>query len=326
MAERPPNASTRPRPGPRPNPAAHGTNRRRVAQRTTVPRRTPVSGRRGTRDPVNVSEHARARRADRRSTNAHAARVEPVEQASTLRWWLLSAFVAVVALFVMLLESPVFEINDVQISGAARTSEGSILDALAISSDQALLTYDTSEGRDDLATLPWVETVDVTRQWPSSLRVVIRERTVAAAIGRPDGSEWAVVARDGMVVEYRMTPPSGVPLIVATQDIVDSSSIGSPVPGVDRALEIAHGLPLQLAPWVTTWSVDVDGVVVAELVGSARANFGALDDHRTQYVSLASILNGGADLVCIDTIDLSIADTPVLHRNASCLLASQELS
>jgi hypothetical protein len=313
MAERTPRSSTRPQPGPRPNPAAHGSSRRRVAHQTK-----------------------RSKQAPQTKQRPHPKRSEPVQEQSRTRaprtqrqiWslWLGAILLCGTGALVALVESPFFEVNHVQISGAARTSEGAILDALKVGSDQALLTYDSSNGRNVVADLPWVEAVSVTRQWPSTLRVVVRERTVAAAIGRPSGSEWAVVSTDGVVVEYRMTPPSGVPLIVATTDFMDASSIGAPVAGVERALAIAYDLPLQLDPWVTTWSVDADGVVVAELVGSARADFGKLDDHRTQFVSLASILNGGAALVCLDTIDLTIADTPVLHRDATCMSTSRELS
>ncbi|MDW3179713.1 MAG: FtsQ-type POTRA domain-containing protein [Acidimicrobiia bacterium] len=245
--------------------------------------------------------------------------------ATKLRWFLVALFVAVAGFVVALLEGPMFEVQTVQISGAARTSEGAILEALDIADDQALLTYDAQEGSAAVADLAWVEAVSLTRQWPSTLRVVVRERTVSAAIARPSGSEWVVLAGDGVVVEYRMSPPSGVPLIVATNEIVEASTIGEPLAGVDRVLEISRDLPLQLDPWVTTWRASEDGEVTAELVGSARANFGRLDDHRTQFVSLASILNGGASLVCLEVIDLTIADTPVLHRDPNCLLQSAAL-
>ncbi len=313
MAERTPRPSTRPRPGPRPNPSAHGSSRRRVAhqpKQAPKSKQAPQSKQSKRSEPVQEQTRTRAPRTQRQIWSL----------------WLGAILLCGTGALVALVESPFFEVNNIQISGAARTSEGAILDALEVGPNQALLTYDSSNGRNVVADLPWVEAVGVTRQWPSTLRVVVRERTVAAAIGRPSGSEWAVVSTEGVVVEYRMTPPSGVPLIVATTDLVDASSIGAPIAGVERALEIARDLPLQLDPWVTTWSVDADGVVVAELVGSARANFGKLDDHRTQFVSLASILNGGAALVCLETIDLTIADTPVLHRDATCMSTSRELS
>ena len=63
-----------------------------------------------------------------------------------------------------------------------------------------------------------------------------------------------------------------------------------------------------------------------ELVGSATAVFGREPDHRTQFVSLASILDGGTSLVCVERIDLRIPDTPIIDRGAACMTAALELS
>lgn len=314
MVERTPEHLSRPRPGPRPKTAAHGTTRRRVASRTQPVAERSARRATGGGSPTRSRHPPRPERAKR----------APMSRSAKVRWWLAVAVVTATAFAVALLEAPFFSASHVQISGAARTSEGAILDALAIDADQALITYDIDGARAEVSDLPWVEKVTVTRQWPSTVRVVLRERTVAAAVGRPTGSQWAVIGSDGVVVEYRMTPPVGVPIIVTTNEVLDSSSIGQVISGVERALEISRDLPLQLEPWVTTWRSDGDGVV-AELVGSARADFGKMDDHRTQFVSLASILNGGADLVCLETINLSIADTPVLERDDVCMNASRAL-
>jgi len=310
MAERTPDHVTRPRPGPRPRSTEHGVIRRRVGVSS---RTAPRPARRTPRSSERIEGPGTT---DTRPTLSGAAK---------FRWFLVVLFVAVAAFVVALLQAPTFEVQTVQISGAARTSEGAILDALSISDGQALLTYDTQSGREATSELPWVAAVSLTRQWPSTLRVVVRERAVSAAVARPSGDEWVVLAGDGVVVEHRMTPPSGVPLIVATNGVVEASVIGEPLAGVDRALAIARDLPLQLDPWITTWSSNADGVVTAELVGSAQVSFGTHDDHRTQFVSLASILNGGTSLVCLEVIDLTIADTPVLHRDASCLIQSAEM-
>ena len=232
----------------------------------------------------------------------------------------------VVLVAVTVLEAPLFEARSVQLSGNARTNEGRIHDALAIPADQALLLYDFGAAELAVSELPWVKEVEVTRQWPSTVRVVVTERGVVAALGRPDGSEWVVISDDGVVVENRATPPANVPLIVATHEIVNGTSIGESVPDAERALEVALNVPGQLDAWITTWTLDENLDLTAELVGSAEVNFGAFEDQRTQFVSLASILDGGAELTCLDRIDLSVADTPVLDRNAACIVEAAQLN
>lgn len=241
------------------------------------------------------------------------------------RWWFIGALLAVIIVIVALLRAPFFAISEVQLTGEARTSEGTILDVLAIPEGQALASYDVSGAEDEIALLPWVEQVDVTRGWPSTLRVQIRERVPAAAITAAAGREWVVVSNDGHVLERRLTPPSKVPLIVAARGIIENVQIGEVADEALRPISVATNLPTQLLPWVDSWTVDGTGLVTAELVGSARALFGSETDNRTQFVSLASILSGGSSLVCISEIDLTIGDTPVVHRNDACLRASAGL-
>lgn len=297
--------SARPKPGPRPahhrsGPAPHGTTRRRTRHQAAAPERS--EGREATTSTT--------RDVERKSRQVLA----------------IAVLIVVIGFVVAVLEAPFFEARSVQVSGISRTSNGAILDTLDLQPDVALLRYDMRAAEEQLAALPWVKDVEVTRQWPSTVRVVVRERSVWATLGTPSGSRWLVLGDDGVVVEERLTPPTGVPVIIGTRAIVEQAVIAEPLAGAERVLEIAHDLPLQLDPWITTWSTDDEGRVSARLVGSAVAEFGAFEDHRTQFVSLASILDGGAPLTCLSTIDLSVADTPVLHRNAECMTAARAMT
>ncbi len=327
MAKPTRSSSARPKPGPRPanhrsGPAPHGTTRRRTAHQPT-----PAPKKRKPKPQV------KAQLRPKQTPNPQAKKREPanpqsipfhrpereVAPATVAKWWLLAGIVVAIGFIVAVLEAPFFEARTVQISGVARTSNGAVLDTLNLQPDAALLRYDLSNAEEKLAVLPWIKNVEVSRQWPSTVRVVVRERSVWATLGTPSGSRWLVLGDDGVVVEERLTPPTGVPVIIGTAAIVDQAQLGQPLTGAERVLEIAHDLPLQLDPWITTWTTDDDGRVTAQLVGSAEAEFGAFEDHRTQFVSLASILDGGAPLACLSVIDLSVADTPVLHRDSQCV-------
>lgn len=284
----------------------HGDTRRRtgrpVAEKRRIAERARIAAKR-------VSE------ADNEDSNGSTGR---------RGWWLLGIIILATATVLALFEASFFEVRSVQVTGNAQTNEGLILDTLAVPDDQALLTHDIDGATEAIAGLPWVADVEITRRWPSTLRVVITEHGVAASIGRPNGSEWLVLAGDGSVIERRPTPPASVPLIIGTDPMVNQAEVGEPVQIANRALEIIFDVPLQLDGWITTWALDDTGTLTAELVGSAEANFGAFEDPRTQFVSLASILDGGAELTCLDRIDLSVPDTPVLHRNTACILAAYE--
>ncbi len=314
--------NTRPKPGPR----RSSTSTIPVRQRKSDSHRRPKRRTKSVQDQRRRIEHRRRteQRARDSSFDGHEEVPAPSGASVRLGWALLGLIVFLTVAVVALLEASLFEVQDVSIVGNSQTNDGLILETLSVPVDQALLLYDIDASTERISDLPWVREVEITRNWPSTLRVIVREHRVAAALGRPDGSEWLVLAESGIVVERRFTPPSSVPLIIGTDQMVNSAQIGEPVPSTGRALEIVLDVPRQLDGWITTWSLDTDGVLIAELVGSAQANFGAFEDPRTQFVSLASILDGGAELTCLRRIDLAVPDTPVLYRDTACIIASYE--
>jgi cell division septal protein FtsQ len=89
-----------------------------------------------------------------------------------------------------------------QVERAARIDPGTPL---------ARLDVDAVEGR--VAVLPAVDEVDVRRDWPDGVRIVVRER-VAVAVVRQDGEDLAMDAEGVLFREYR-EPPKRLPLVRA---------------------------------------------------------------------------------------------------------------
>ncbi|MGI9606796.1 MAG: cell division protein FtsQ/DivIB [Acidimicrobiales bacterium] len=296
----------------------HPPTKRRTPVRRPGP--TPRPGPRPRTAPANARQAPPSPRRDRRPSRPIAERLRDVSPI----WWLALCAVAVAGCVLTVFRASFFEVRDVQISGAARTAPGMIHEVLALDAEQALVSVDIGSAEKAVAALPWVEQVDISRRWPSTLRVTVREHAPAVAIGRPDASRWIVVSADGTVLERRLTPPASLPLVAAPKAVVDEAVEGTSLLGSGAVVDAALDLPAQLAPWIETWTVDSRGVVSAELVGSAKAVFGDDLDHRTRFVSLASILDGGVTLSCISAIDLTIADSPVVHRNRDCLARAGE--
>lgn len=88
-----------------------------------------------------------------------------------------------------LLASVGFGIKDVKISGTSETSEIAILEKLDMA--RSLITFDVREAQDQLATLPWVESVSVRKFYPGTLSIEIAERK-PFAIWQHDGSVFVI--------------------------------------------------------------------------------------------------------------------------------------
>lgn len=270
-----------------------------------------------------VTRRRRGRAPERTDPIAVAAQAADGERRRVpWTWWATAATVVLITLAALVLRAPFFAVNHVQLNGESRTSEGAVLEALQIIEGESLARFNTNEAADRVGELPWVESVSVNRGWPSTLQVTLRERTPAAALAVDGGATWVVVDASGHVLEHRLTPPTTLPLVHVPREIGVSVPVGGVIDAAKPVLHVATSTPAQLTAWVDTWTMTADGEIFVELVGSARAVLGTERDHRTQFVSLASIVDGGTSLVCISSIDLRVPNTPVIERDADCLTAS----
>lgn len=89
--------------------------------------------------------------------------------------------VALVAFFV-LRDSAIFSVDDVVVEATAHVSESDISNLLSVSSGTTLLNVDRSQIEAQLKRDPWVESVDVERQFPHTLKLTVTEQSVQALV------------------------------------------------------------------------------------------------------------------------------------------------
>src|SRR5947208_556038 len=100
-------------------------------------------------------------------------------------------FVAVVALgaaVVGLLQSPLLDVDRVDVTGAKETSVSAVLHVTGLSErGHAMISVDRFALARRVERLPWVAKAEVTRKWPNVVRVRIVERVAIGAIAVPGG-------------------------------------------------------------------------------------------------------------------------------------------
>ncbi len=112
---------------------------------------------------------------------------------------ILVAF-AITALIVY--NSPAFTIESVSVKGVEHLTASDMQQLAAVDSGTTLLRVDTATIKDNLRKDAWVADVKVNRVFPSTLEIVVTERTIAAVVEVPSESaktttSWAI-ASDGM--------------------------------------------------------------------------------------------------------------------------------
>lgn len=163
---------------------------------------------------------------------------------------IVAALVAVVAAAWGLTRSPLLDVDRVRVSGAARTADEAVAEALGSGPGSPMVGVDAGGAEARLEALPWVADATVDRRWPGTLTVDITERTPVALI-QTEPDDWALVDGDGRV----LGPADGRTDLPRLSGLHAAGEPGTWLDDADAALELAR-----LAPR----SLDLRGVFVED--------------------------------------------------------------
>ncbi|RCV54494.1 cell division protein FtsQ/DivIB [Marinitenerispora sediminis] len=151
-----------------------------------------------------------------------------------------AAFVALLVVAVLavaawlLLGSRLLVVRDVEVTGTQRVGRDEVLTAADVPTGTALARVDTEAVRERVADLRLVESVEVSRSWPATLRVRVTERAPALSVAVGEG--YRLVDGDGVTVEDVAERPADYPLVDVRGEITGN-------PGIAEAAAIVAELP-----------------------------------------------------------------------------------
>jgi cell division protein FtsQ len=126
-----------------------------------------------------------------------------------LRWISIGAVAFLLAAFVIVWTTPLFEVKRIEVTGT------SVLDAEEVAAlgrhelGDPVLWADLDELANAVAELAPVKSVDVTRAWPDALSVAVTEREPYMAV--PDGEEtFLMVDSEGVVFDETAAAPESI--------------------------------------------------------------------------------------------------------------------
>jgi cell division protein FtsQ len=139
-------------------------------------------------------------------------------QLAAVPWTLIAASLTVVALAGWIIfVSPLFGIKQVEVSGVGLLSEEEVLQAAGVPLGQPLTRVDTDSVVDRVTKLPAAESVEVTRGWPSTLRIKVIER-VGVAVVKQD-TVFQVFDRFGVQFISAPAPPADTVEVALPQNM-----------------------------------------------------------------------------------------------------------
>ncbi|OLT25401.1 cell division protein FtsQ [Actinomadura sp. CNU-125] len=218
-------------------------------------------------------------------------------------------FVALLVLGVLgavtwvLLGSRLLVVRHVEVTGTELAPRDRITAAAGVDLGVPMARLDTGEIRARVERLREVESADVERHWPGTVRIVVDERVPVAMFEH--GGRYHRIDGHGVVVADGTTRPSGLPVL----------SVGAPGPSdaaTLAALEVLTVLPDSLRGLVTEVEAPAPAAVTLYLKDGRTIVWGAAE-RAEEKVRLLEALQRTAAGRAVQRVDVSSPD--VLRTN-----------
>ena len=201
------------------------------------------------------------------------------------------------------LTSPYMSVNEVFLQGVSRSGVEEILARHQVVAGRPMVAIQVGSVEEGLVTDPWVASASVKLVFPTRVEVHVQERMAVAWM--PFGGRWALLADDGVILEYSDNPtPSGSVIRIPADDPGLGSVVS--VPTVSGALQFLSALPEELAKETT---VRASGDELWVRVASRTVRLGMPVDIDSKAASLLAIIKLAPEGI----IDVSAPGRPAIR-------------
>ena len=220
--------------------------------------------------------------------------------------------------------TPLLDVDRITVTGTGPAERAEILQNLNISVGLPMLFLDVDEAQRSVASLPWVKSAQVWRDWPATVRITVEPRVPAAVVPASAG-RTALIDANGYVVGWGPESPAA-PNVFDPVEAVRVPHVSVPFSGqlgdihtaADGPLAVVAAMPGDLRAWVSTVTLEADRDRMGlELVGGATVVLGEPVLIKDKISALRAVL-ATADLECVTTIDVTMPDIATVTRHSPC--------
>lgn len=197
--------------------------------------------------------------------------------------------------------------------GGARAAE--ILENTGFSTGMPMLSLDLGAAERSVASLPWVRSARVWRDWPGTVRIVVEPRVPVAEVPAA-GGRTVLIDAYGYAVDW--APEAAEPGGLTRVAVPFTGRLGDIHTAADGPLAVVAAMPDDLRAWVGAVTLDPDnGQLGLQLVGGATVMLGEQNLLGDKISAVRAVL-AGTDLDCITEIDVIMPDLTTVTRHQPC--------
>jgi cell division protein FtsQ len=202
----------------------------------------------------------------------------------TAAFFTLTAGSIVAAAVWALLGSSLLVARSVRVTGAPQAQRAEVLEAAGITLGTPLIRIDPAAVARRVERIAQIQSAEVSRDWPATVVIAVRERTPALAV--PVGGGFALVDRFGVVVSYVARRPPGMVLLSSAS----CSKVCSARPAIAAAVDVLHELPRSVRRLVQAVSAPSAGAVTLDLQHGVTVLWGGTAQPAAKAAELAILL------------------------------------
>ncbi|MFS8103019.1 FtsQ-type POTRA domain-containing protein [Lentzea alba] len=203
---------------------------------------------------------------------------------------------SVVGLTYSVFFTPLLGVRNVDVHGAVVLTDDEVRTAAAIAPGSPLVRLDLRGIRERVAAVPRVATIEVERQLPGTVRLLITERVPVGSVKLPDG--YHLIDSTGKDYATLPTAAPGVPeLVLAAPSSAD--------PATRAVVGVVNELPEKLRPEVLQVSATSGADVKLTLTGDRVVKWGSSDDTPRKGAVLVVLLSRHGKTYDVSSPDLA---------------------
>ncbi|HEX3283737.1 MAG TPA: cell division protein FtsQ/DivIB [Mycobacterium sp.] len=211
--------------------------------------------------------------------------------------WTVGLVAAFVGLGLLLYFTPIMAARNIVITGLGSVTQEEIIAAADVKQGTPLLQVNSDDVAERVATIRRVATARVQREYPSTLRITVVERTPVVVKDYPDGPH--LFDKDG--VDFAIAPP---PPNLA---YLEADNPGPSDPPTKAALAVMTALPPDVAGQIARISAPSVAAITLTLGDGREVVWGTTDRTEEKAQKLAALLTQPGH-----TYDVSSPDLPTV--------------
>jgi cell division protein FtsQ len=205
---------------------------------------------------------------------------------------------SVLAVTYLVMFTSMLGVRSVEVVGVREIPEEDVIKAAAIEHGTPMVQLDAAEAAARVAKLPRVFEVRVERSWPSTVQIIVTERSPVAVLR--SGSRTHLIDSTGLDYAVVPTPPAGLPTLAM-------SNVSPGDPATKAVVTVLGAIPKQLKVQLTTVTANTPGDVRLTLSDGRLIKWGDTHDNARKAAVLAALLTRPGK-----TFDVATPDFPTV--------------